>query len=95
MEHGRAKVTLDGLPFGSYAIGCVHDENGNGTLDTNCWGFRARVSAHQETPGAAWAHPSGRMRDSISRRTARRSRFTSYIEDAVSGETTVGAEVIA
>ena len=23
-EHGRATVTLDGLPFGSYAIGCLH-----------------------------------------------------------------------
>jgi hypothetical protein len=47
------------------------------------------------TPGAEWARPSGRMRDSISPRTARRSRFTSSIEDAMSGETTVRAEVIA
>ncbi|WP_448665169.1 DUF2141 domain-containing protein [Sphingomonas sp. CJ20] len=27
-------ITLDGLPLGSYAIAIIHDENGNGKLDT-------------------------------------------------------------
>src|SRR5215475_1533494 len=39
IKDGRAVVELDGLPFGSYAIGCVHDENGNGKLDTNLIGM--------------------------------------------------------
>lgn len=40
-------MTLDALPFGSYAIGCVHDENGNGKLDTNLLGIPREVSARQ------------------------------------------------
>ncbi len=32
---GKAVIEIPGIPFGSYAIGCVHDENGNGQLDTN------------------------------------------------------------
>ena len=36
---GRAFVDLTGLPFGAYAIGCVHDENGDGTLNTNFLGI--------------------------------------------------------
>jgi uncharacterized protein (DUF2141 family) len=39
IKGGRAVVDLSGLPFGSYAIGCVHDENGNGKLDTNLLGI--------------------------------------------------------
>ena len=39
IREGRAIVEMAGLPFGSYAIGCVHDENGNGKLDTNLLGI--------------------------------------------------------
>ena len=39
IKGGRAVVELDGVPFGSYAIGCIHDENGNGRLDTNLIGI--------------------------------------------------------
>jgi uncharacterized protein (DUF2141 family) len=39
IKGGRAVVELEGLPAGSYAIGCVHDENGNGSLDTNWLGI--------------------------------------------------------
>jgi uncharacterized protein (DUF2141 family) len=39
IREGRAVVELAGLPFGSYAIGCVHDENGNGKLDANLLGI--------------------------------------------------------
>jgi uncharacterized protein (DUF2141 family) len=52
IEHGRATVTLDSLPFGSYAIGCVHDENGNGKLDTNLLGIpREGVCASRDARG--------------------------------------------
>ena len=39
IKGGRAVVELAGLPFGTYGIGCVHDENGNGKLDTNFLGI--------------------------------------------------------
>jgi len=39
IKAGQAVVELAGLPFGSYAVGCVHDENGNGKLDTNLLGI--------------------------------------------------------
>ena len=52
IENGRATVTLDGLPFGSYAIGCVHDENGNGKLDTNLLGIpREGICASRDARG--------------------------------------------
>jgi uncharacterized protein (DUF2141 family) len=39
IKDGRAVVELANLPFGIYAIGCIHDENGNGKLDTNLLGI--------------------------------------------------------
>lgn len=32
-------VTFDGVPAGRYALMVIHDENGNGTLDTNLVGM--------------------------------------------------------
>ena len=32
-------VVFDGLKPGTYAVGCYHDENGNGHLDTNFIGY--------------------------------------------------------
>jgi uncharacterized protein (DUF2141 family) len=52
IKSGRAVVVLEGLPFGSYAIGCVHDENGNGKLDTNLIGIpREGVCASNDARG--------------------------------------------
>ena len=34
-----AALTFDGLPPGTYALACFHDENGNGKLDTNWLGI--------------------------------------------------------
>jgi uncharacterized protein (DUF2141 family) len=49
---GRAVVELANLPFGSYAIGCVHDENGNGQLDTDLLGIpREGVCASNDARG--------------------------------------------
>jgi uncharacterized protein (DUF2141 family) len=36
---GRVRLELADLPFGAFAIACVHDENGNGKLDTNFLGI--------------------------------------------------------
>jgi uncharacterized protein (DUF2141 family) len=52
IKDGRAVVELTGLPFGSYAIGCIHDENGNGKLDTNFLGIpREGVCASNDARG--------------------------------------------
>jgi uncharacterized protein (DUF2141 family) len=52
IKGGRAVVELTGLPFGSYAIGCVHDENGNGKLDTNLLGIpKEGVCASNDAQG--------------------------------------------
>jgi uncharacterized protein (DUF2141 family) len=39
IEGSRAIVRLEGVPFGALAIACVHDENGNGKLDTGLFGI--------------------------------------------------------
>lgn len=44
---GRATLTLSGLPYGSYAVGCIHDENGDGKLERNF------VGAPKEGVGAS------------------------------------------
>jgi uncharacterized protein (DUF2141 family) len=44
---GKAVIELRDIPFGTYAIGCVHDENGNGKLDTS-W-----IGAPKEGIGAS------------------------------------------
>lgn len=40
---GRAEVTFADLPPGRYAIAAFHDENGNGKLDTNWFGWPAEA----------------------------------------------------
>ncbi|MDP6979951.1 MAG: DUF2141 domain-containing protein [Myxococcota bacterium] len=39
IKNGTARITFEGLPFGSYAVKTFHDENANGELDTNFVGF--------------------------------------------------------
>ena len=52
IEGGHATIVLEGLPFGTYAIGCIHDENGNGKLDTNFLGIpREGVCASNDARG--------------------------------------------
>jgi uncharacterized protein (DUF2141 family) len=49
---GQATLELTGLAAGSYAIGCVHDENGNGKLDTNLLGIpKEGVCASNDAKG--------------------------------------------
>jgi uncharacterized protein (DUF2141 family) len=35
----RAKLVFENVPYGTYAIACVHDENGNGKMDYNMMGL--------------------------------------------------------
>jgi uncharacterized protein (DUF2141 family) len=38
IEGGKCKIELDGIPAGTYAVACYHDENNNGRLDSNFFG---------------------------------------------------------
>jgi uncharacterized protein (DUF2141 family) len=39
IKDGKAVVTFNGLKDGVYAVAAIHDENGNGELDTNFLGI--------------------------------------------------------
>lgn len=39
VQGGAATVEFSGLPFGTYALAAIHDEDGDGTLDTNWIGI--------------------------------------------------------
>jgi uncharacterized protein (DUF2141 family) len=39
IEGGKVSVTFDDIPYGTYALKVIHDENGNGKLDTNFMGI--------------------------------------------------------
>jgi uncharacterized protein (DUF2141 family) len=39
IKGGRASVTFDDLPYGTYAVKTFHDKNSNGKLDTNFVGY--------------------------------------------------------
>ena len=39
IKRKRAKIVFENVPYGTYAIACVHDENGNGKMDYNVMGL--------------------------------------------------------
>ncbi len=39
IQGGAASFRFDGIPHGTYAISVLHDENGNGKMDTNWIGI--------------------------------------------------------
>ena len=39
VEDGKAELVFEAIPYGTYAISAVHDENGNGTLDQGDFGI--------------------------------------------------------
>jgi uncharacterized protein (DUF2141 family) len=39
IQKNQVSVRFDNLPFGTYAVACLHDENGNGKMDTNLVGI--------------------------------------------------------
>ena len=39
IREGKANVTFERVPYGTYAVKVFHDENANGELDTNFVGF--------------------------------------------------------
>ncbi|MCS7026993.1 MAG: DUF2141 domain-containing protein [Bryobacteraceae bacterium] len=55
MEGDRARATFHGIPFGSYAISVLHDENSNAKMDTT------RIGLPKEGWGAS-RNPKPRFR---------------------------------
>jgi uncharacterized protein (DUF2141 family) len=39
IQQNQVSLRFDNLPFGTYAVACLHDENGNGKMDTNLVGI--------------------------------------------------------
>jgi len=39
IKDGRAILVFDDIPYGTYAIALVHDENDSGAMDQNIFGF--------------------------------------------------------
>ena len=39
IQNGKAAFSFTGVPHGTYAIAVLHDENGNGKMDTNAIGI--------------------------------------------------------
>ena len=39
IKRKRAKLVFKNVPYGTYAIACLHDENGNGKMDYNVMGL--------------------------------------------------------
>jgi uncharacterized protein (DUF2141 family) len=39
IQKNQVSVRFDNVPFGTYAVACLHDENGNGKMDTNLVGI--------------------------------------------------------
>ncbi|MDZ7878709.1 MAG: DUF2141 domain-containing protein [Saprospiraceae bacterium] len=39
IQQNKVSLRFDNLPFGTYAVACLHDENGNGKMDTNLVGI--------------------------------------------------------
>lgn len=51
-------VVFDGLKPGTYAVGCYHDENGNGHLDTNFIGYPVEGYALSNNIRAVLSRPT-------------------------------------
>jgi len=61
VEKGRARVLLDDLPYGTYAVALFHDENDNGVIDVNFFKVRVEGVAFSRNAPAGLEYP--RMRD--------------------------------
>jgi uncharacterized protein (DUF2141 family) len=52
IERGKARCVFDNVSPGSYVVGVIHDENGNGKLDTNFLGIpREGVGVSRDAKG--------------------------------------------
>lgn len=53
-----AFVTFDSIPSGEYSFSCFHDEDGNGSLNTNAFGIPNEGYGFSNNPGITFGLPS-------------------------------------
>lgn len=58
ITNNAADVEFVDIPFGEYAIGVLHDENGNARMDTNWMGVPLEGYGASTNPGAETGRPS-------------------------------------
>jgi len=54
---GKARITIDNVNFGTYAMAIFHDENNNGKLDKNMFGIPKEPYAFANWPKSKWRAP--------------------------------------
>ncbi len=54
---GLARIYIDTLPYGTYAIALFHDINGNGEMDRNFLGIPTEPFAFSRPPRSKWRLP--------------------------------------
>lgn len=57
VEAGRARILLDDLPYGTYAVALFHDENDNGVIDVNFFKVRVEGVAFSRDAVAGLEYP--------------------------------------
>ena len=55
---GRSVITFGHLNAGTYAVSVFHDENNNGTLDRNWFGFPTELTAMSNNPKRRMHRPT-------------------------------------
>lgn len=58
VKEGKAEGTFKGISSGGYAVSVVHDENGNGKLDTNFLGIPKEGIGTSNNPKSSFGAPS-------------------------------------
>ncbi len=54
---GETYLSINELPYGTYAVALFHDVNGNGKLDQNAWGVPTEPYAFSKMPKTKWRLP--------------------------------------
>jgi uncharacterized protein (DUF2141 family) len=57
-KNNKCELTIEGLPAGVYAISVIHDEDGNGKLNTNPVGYPTEKFGFSNNPKIYFGPPS-------------------------------------
>lgn len=57
IKDGRARHVFTGIPYGTYAVAVLHDENGNGKMDTNWVGIPKEGGGASRNPKPRFGPP--------------------------------------
>lgn len=57
-EKPKTTLTFKDVPYGTYAIAILHDEDGDGEMDTNLLGIPQEGYGFSKNPGATFSAPT-------------------------------------